>query len=205
MYSFETERASASSLSITMTLCRVSFWIILFFASFQTHLLLSSEVRKTNYFTELLFYFWLISEMYFFAIQIILFGLVSTVCCKILFQKNEDFDNTFCVDKMLPHGETRSSIECANLCSQINLCTGFFFDEERYCFLTEEYMSNVNACSFRKGRYFINLGMFFSVIWSYSKLAFIHRDKQSNTISLWKKQKCCLMLYWWCVSMFSSY
>jgi len=122
--------------------------------------------------------------MYFIAKHITLFGLMSTVCCKVLFQKfYKDFDNTFCAHKILPHGMATSSTECAKLCFQMNWCTGFLFDEEKYCFLTEEQLSHINACSFQTGSYFIKGMLFFcyQFIINQSNLVFIHRDEQSNT------------------------
>ena len=77
-----------------------------------------------------------------------------------IFLKHADFEDTFCEYKMIARGITRSLIECASLCSLNVLCTGFFYDDGKYCFLTEEHMSDENHCSFQKGHYYTNLGMF---------------------------------------------
>jgi len=79
-----------------------------------------------------------------------LFGFISTACSQNLFQKNEDFENVFCGNKMIPLGIKRTSRECGKSCSLNILCTGFFYDYDKYCFLTEEHMSDVNTCSFRE-------------------------------------------------------
>jgi len=85
-------------------------------------------------------------------------SLIFTVCSESLFQTNEVFKDTFCENRMIPRGIKRSLMECASLCSLTNLCTGFFFDDEKNCFVAEEQLSDVNTCSFREGRYYTKLG-----------------------------------------------
>lgn len=97
--------------------------------------------------------------MVFFASHITLFGLIAGVSSYNLFQKSEDFEDTFCANKMIPHGIKRSPRECARLCSLNSLCTGFFFDFENNCYLTEEQLLDVNSCSIRIGHYYTSLGM----------------------------------------------
>jgi len=98
--------------------------------------------------------------MVFLSSQITLFGVIASVSSQNIFLKHADFEATFCEDKMIARGITRSLIECASLCSLNILCTGFFYDDGKYCFLTEEHMSDKTTCSFRKGHYYTNLGMF---------------------------------------------
>ena len=113
--------------------------------------------------------------MTFIIRQITLFGLISTVCSQNLFQKNDDFEDMFCENEMIPLGIKTTSRECAKSCSLNILCTGFFYDDDRYCFLTEEHMSDVNTCSFRKGRYYTNMG---------TNLFFYFKSSQVSIINL---------------------
>ena len=94
--------------------------------------------------------------MAFIARKFILCVLISTLGGQTLFHKRVEFENVFCENKMIPHGIKRSSRDCAKMCSLHTLCTGFFFDSENYCFLTEEQLTDANTCSFREGRYYTN-------------------------------------------------
>jgi len=93
-----------------------------------------------------------------FTINIIFVGFISAVQGNSLFYKNDDFEDMFCADKMIPHGIKRSLTECASLCSLNDVSTGYFFDDENYCSLTEEHMSDVDTCVFREGNYYTKLG-----------------------------------------------
>jgi len=106
--------------------------------------------------------------MKFIQRKFIFLCLISNLKCQNIFQKKEDLANTFCENQMIPYGIKRSLIECARFCSLNYMCTGFFFDNAKYCFSTEKQVLNVSTCSFREGIHYVKIGMFVCCLMSTS-------------------------------------
>ena len=158
-----------------MTLCKTIFRQSAAFILSMSFLIPDTHQRSQNLHSLINL---LNDVMVFITKNISFVGLIFTVYGNSIFLKNQDFEDMFCVDKMIPRGLKRSLNECASLCSLYILCTGFFYDDDKYCFLTEEHLSDVNICSFREGHYYTNMGR--SLLFLHLNKIYLYKCKKST-------------------------